>query len=57
LFFKGHNFAFGWHCKFGVESGEKLGQLRILLFISAMKTRTFLDVPAQTIGKNIGRPS
>jgi hypothetical protein len=36
-FFEGHNFAFGWHCKFGVEDGEKLGQLEFLLFIGAMK--------------------
>jgi hypothetical protein len=27
-FFKGHNFAFGWHFKFCVEKGEKLGQLQ-----------------------------
>jgi hypothetical protein len=40
-FFEGHNFAFGWHCKFRVESGEKLGQLHILLFTIAMKTNNF----------------
>jgi hypothetical protein len=27
-FFKGHNFHVGWHCKFGVEKSEKLGQLQ-----------------------------
>jgi hypothetical protein len=36
-FFERHNFAFGWHFKSGVESGETLSQLQILLFISAMK--------------------
>jgi hypothetical protein len=38
-FFEGHNFAFGWHCKFGVENGEKLGQLQFLLFIGARKNQ------------------
>jgi hypothetical protein len=28
-FFEGHNFAFGWHFKFGVENGKKLGQLQL----------------------------
>jgi hypothetical protein len=37
-FFEGHNFAFGWNFKFRVESGEKLGQLQLLLFICVMKT-------------------
>jgi hypothetical protein len=36
-FFEGHNFAFGWHCKFGVGNSEKLGQLQETLLISAMK--------------------
>jgi hypothetical protein len=40
-FFKGHNIAFGWHCKFWVEKGEKFGQLQILLFISTMKNQNF----------------
>jgi hypothetical protein len=34
-----------------VEKGERLGQLKNLLFIGAMKTRTLHDVPAQTIIK------
>jgi hypothetical protein len=40
-FFEGHNFAFGWHCKFGVENGEKLGQLQILLLIGTLKNQNF----------------
>jgi hypothetical protein len=40
-FFEGNNFSFGWHFKFWVESGEKLGQLQILLFIGAMKNQNF----------------
>jgi hypothetical protein len=40
-FFEGHNFAFGWHCKFGVENGEKLGQLQETLFISALENQNF----------------
>jgi hypothetical protein len=41
-FFEGHNFAFGWHCRFGVENGEKLGQLQETLFIGAMKIPNFV---------------
>jgi hypothetical protein len=41
LFFEGHNFSFGWHFKFWVKKGEKLGQPQLLLFISAMKTSDF----------------
>jgi hypothetical protein len=51
-FFGERNFAFGWHCRFGVENGEKLGQVLILLFINAMKNQN----SAQTIEKSIGRP-
>jgi hypothetical protein len=40
-FFKGHNFAFGWHSKFSVKKGEKLGQLQETLFTLAMKTSNF----------------
>jgi hypothetical protein len=40
-FFEGHNFAFGRHCKFGVENGEKLGQLHIFLFIDALQNQKF----------------
>jgi hypothetical protein len=40
-FFERHKFAFGRHCRFGVENGEKLGQLQILTFIGAMKNQDF----------------
>jgi hypothetical protein len=33
-FFEEHNFHVGWHFKFWVEKGEKLGQLQFSLFIS-----------------------
>jgi hypothetical protein len=40
-FFEGHNFHVGWHFKFWVEIGEKLGQLQSLLFISALQNHNF----------------
>jgi hypothetical protein len=40
-FLEGHNFHVGWHCKFGVENGEKLGQLHILLFTGALQNPNF----------------
>jgi hypothetical protein len=40
-FFEGHNFHVGWHFKFWVEKGEKLGQLQFSLFISALQNPNF----------------
>jgi hypothetical protein len=40
-FFEGHNFHVEWHFKFGVENGEKLGQLQSLLFTGALQNPNF----------------
>jgi hypothetical protein len=40
-FFEEHNFHVGWHFKFGVGKGEKLGQLQFSLFISTLQNPDF----------------
>jgi hypothetical protein len=40
-FFKGHNFHIGWHFRFCVEKGGKLGQLQNLLFTGPLQNPNF----------------